>query len=924
MSYFSRHISVVLLITSIVQCLIFPTFHSKTGLSLLKSTINDEQNKPPIYSKPREYIPRNKPTYNSNPDGPRVYRPKSMTNANNTQSQSSYREKPKSYVQNSNRGESNMQIVAPILLTDPQLLIRFKFPREKSKFKLELEQLQQTFRDQSEMMKPRESTGGGGRDAFYDNFTPPPPPPSADTDNRKGSFRPKPTSKEVAERKGGSEFGKSRGQRKSVDDQDYEDVDKYGDVGESEFAVEADDYYGDDSNLGLSSVSSTVLQNMDAEGFTLEEMQVALYGEYGVKVSMGAIKKRLNDDKSEKKRRKKTGKTKRDKMKIRNAKRNPIEEKKLVLPESGSIQIRELSSLMDVGAGEVIKHLMMNMGMMVTLTQSIPVDTAKTVALAFGKILASDEDDEEDEDEDVEEDEDEDEVASASLAGVEKRSRPPVVTIMGHVDHGKTTLLDKIRNTKVALGEAGGITQGISAFSVQANENQMVTFIDTPGHAAFSNMRKRGANVTDIVILVVAADDGVMEQTKECITAAKAAGCPIVVAINKIDKEGVDVDGIKSSLVNYGVVTEDFGGDVQCVGISAKTGIGIDELIEKVLLQAEVMSLSEYYDTDARGTILETRVDKGLGVVVTGLLQRGTLKVGDLLLAGPAWGRVRRLISDQGKDIKYAEPSTPVQIVGLNAVPNAGDVFLIASNEIDAREVADARRRLSKQAAGSASSAAIKAQALGFAGGTIDGREVIKVPLLIKADVSGSLEALRNSVEAIQAVDDLTVCKIDLVYAGVGDVTSSDIAIAAVAKAKIVAFNAGASYTAIEEARSLNVDIGYYSIVYELLDELEKTVKVTLAPPPPGELIGRAEVKKIFKLGKAGKIAGCVVTEGYLKMDSNIRIMRGKRNPIHSGKISTLKVVKEDVKEVPIGSDCGIAFEDFIDFEEGDVIECYS
>lgn len=335
------------------------------------------------------------------------------------------------------------------------------------------------------------------------------------------------------------------------------------------------------------------------------------------------------------------------------------------------------------------------------------------------------------------------------------------------------------------------------------------------------------------------------------------------------------------------------------------------------------MNLRSPVECKAQGTVIEARVDKGLGVIVTCLVQSGTLKVGDYVLAGPSWGRVRRLISDQGADLKEAGPSSPVQIVGMTVVPNAGDVFSITPDENGAREVAEARQRIMRQAVGSASSSAIIAQAMGFAEGNADRKEIIKVPIVIKADVAGSVEALKAAVDALQVSDEESTCKADIVYAGVGDVTSSDVAIAAVSKAKVVAFNVAAAANAMDDARASNVAIGYYSVVYELLDELEEQIKTTLAPPPPGTLVGRAEIKKIFKLGKVGKVAGCTVIEGILKANSQIRIMRGKRNPVYTGTLTSLKVVKDTVTEVPTGSECGTSFDDFQDFMEGDIVESY-
>lgn len=413
--------------------------------------------------------------------------------------------------------------------------------------------------------------------------------------------------------------------------------------------------------------------------------------------------------------------------------------------------------------------------------------------------------------------------------------------------------------------------------------------------------------------------------------------------------------------MSYDLLVEDFGGDVQCVQVSAKKGTGVEELLDKVLLQADIMNLRAVEDCAASGTVVEARVDKGLGVIVSCLVQEGTLRIGDIVLAGPSWGRVRRIISDQGQDLKEAGPSTPVQIVGMTAVPNAGDVISVTTDENGAREVAEARQRLMRQAVGSASSSLIIAQAAGFADGTLDRKEIIKVPIVIKADFAGSVEALRSAIDSLEVTDDDSVCKADIVYQGVGEVTSSDVAIAAVSKAKIVAFNVAAASNAMNEARGSNVAIGYYSVVYDLLDELEAQIKATLAPPPPGTLIGKAEIKKIFKLGKVGKVAGCTVTEGVLRANSKIRIMRGKRNALYTGTFTSLKVVKDAVEEVPKGSECGTSFDDFQvrrqirfclscyfvltlilfffaspflhhtitnvnfsqDFEEGDIIECF-
>ena len=436
-------------------------------------------------------------------------------------------------------------------------------------------------------------------------------------------------------------------------------------------------------------------------------------------------------------------------------------------------------------------------------------------------------------------------------------------------------------------------------------------------------MRKRGANITDIVILVVAADDGIMEQTIECISAAKSAGCPIVVAVNKIDKEGANPQKVLEDLMKYNVVVEDFGGDTQYAQIAAKKGVGIEDLLERVLLQADIMNLSGKREGNAEGTVIEASIDKRQGIVVTGLVQSGLLKIGDCVVVGAAWGKVRKIISDAGRDLKEAGPSTPCQIIGMSAVPNAGDKFIVVDNEEDAKTVADARQRLLRQSLGSASSASIIAQATGLMDGNFDNREILKIPIVLKADVIGSIEALLASINALEVTDATTICRIDIVSSGVGDVTFSDIALATAAKAKVIAFNVGPGQNVMDAARASNVEISYHNIVYDLLENLESTVKNTFSPPPPGTLLGRAEVLKSFKLGKVGNVAGCTVTEGLIRFDSKIRILRGKRNQIYIGKLDTLRVGKESVAEVPNGSDCGMHFDDFQEFEPGDIIECF-
>lgn len=802
-----------------------------------------------------------------------------------------------------------------IFLDAPKLLVHYKVPRLKTDFKETLESQQDEFAAGSGF----DDGGGGwrgGGDDFLNNFA------SSGSGFKKGKGK---GAAKDGERKGSEgakpktgsgdrKFGGTKDEDYDNPDEEYMDDDDGDDVG---------DYYGDEINVSLASISTGAIRSLELEGYSLEEMQMILYGEYGVKASVVAIRRRLQDARFQGRRKKKTGKTRKDRQKKRNARFNNDADEAIEIPDA-PIQVQELATLIDVGGGEVIKYLMMNMGMMCTLQQSVEPKVVKEVAEAFGKTIADGDDDEgeeEDEDEDFEEEEGDEVIVSGVT--VENAPRHPVVTIMGHVDHGKTSLLDSIRNAQVADGEAGGITQGVSAFKVKTMGDQDVTFVDTPGHAAFSEMRQRGASMTDIVVLVVAADDGIMVQTKECIVAAKQAKCPIVVAINKIDKEGADPSRIITDLTSYDLVAESLGGDIQVAEVSAKNEVGVDNLLEKILLQAEVMNLRAPIDCPAEGSVIEASVSKGLGTVVTALVQKGTLKLGDYALAGPSWGRVRRILNDQGEEIAEAGPGTPVQIIGMSTMPNAGDQLSVASDEVSVRSVAEARQRISRQSSGSVANSAILANAAAFTEGNADTREIITVPIVIKSDVAGSGEALRSSIEALELSDEEAICKPDIVYSGVGDVTSSDVSIAATAKAKVIAFNVAAQNLAMEDARAGNVEIGYYSVVYELLDEIENQIKTTLAPPPPGKLVGEAVIQKVFKLGKVGKVAGCMVTDGIMKSDSMVRIMRGKRNPVYLGKVESLKVVKDAVGEVPSGSECGMSFEEFQEFEEGDTIECF-
>lgn len=545
---------------------------------------------PRVYTPRSERAPGSAPTAPLSSAAPRVYNVRGGQSTSSTSASNKNFEYPRSGGSGGGgTGGAGMSTGKSLFLSAPQLLVRYRVPRVKSDFKKELEEMQESLQEQSDAAQAARGAswgggGGGGKgDSFFDNFN---SAPQFGDAKRGGAARARGATKE-GERKG-SEGSRPKGStgRRERDEGGDEDGEAFED-GDDVAGMDGDesDYYGDETNVSLSSISANALRNMESEGYSLEEMQMSLYGEYGVKASVSAIKRRLLDDQSERKRKKKTGKTRRDRTKARNERFNPKVDKGIELPD-GPIQVMELAGLMDVGGGEIVKHLMMNMGIMSSMTQSIDSAVAKSVVLAFGKTLAgADQEDGEGEDDNDEEEEELGDSVDIDGMTYMRLPRAPVVTIMGHVDHGKTSLLDSIRKTQVALGEAGGITQGISAFKVRTSQNRDVTFIDTPGHAAFSDMRKRGANITDIIILVVAADDGIMEQTKECIVAAKTAGCPVVVAINKIDKEGSDPQRIITELMSFDILVEDFGGEVQCAQVSAKKGMGVEELLDKVMLQ---------------------------------------------------------------------------------------------------------------------------------------------------------------------------------------------------------------------------------------------------------------------------------------------------------------------------------------------------
>ena len=570
------------------------------------------------------------------------------------------------------------------------------------------------------------------------------------------------------------------------------------------------------------------------------------------------------------------------------------------VPET--ITVAELAHKMAIKASEVIKQLM-KLGQMVTINQPLDQDTAMILVEELGHkaVVAALDDPEAFTDEEV------------SQSDAPLLPRAPVVTVMGHVDHGKTSLLDYIRRAKVASGEAGGITQHIGAYHVQTDRG-MVSFLDTPGHEAFTAMRARGAQATDIVILVVAADDGVMPQTKEAIKHAKAAGVPIVVAINKIDKPDANLDRVKGELVAEEVVPEEFGGESPFVGVSAKTGAGIDALLEQVLLQAEVLELRAPVAAAAKGLVIEARLDKGRGPVATILVQSGTLSTGDVVLAGQTFGRVRAMLDENGKAIKSAGPSIPVEIQGLTEVPQAGDEFMVLNDERRAREIATYRAgkfrntKLAKQ----------QAAKLENMFTDISAGEVKTLPIIVKADVQGSQEALAASLLKL-STDEI---KVQLVYAAVGGISESDINLAIASKAVVIGFNVRADAGARKQAESNGVSINYYNIIYDAVDELKAAMSGMLAPEQKEEVIGMAEIRTVFVASKIGTVAGCMVTTGQVTRSSKFRLLRDNV-VIYTGDIDSLKRLKDDVREVKEGFECGIKLKNYNDISVGDQLEFF-
>ncbi len=571
------------------------------------------------------------------------------------------------------------------------------------------------------------------------------------------------------------------------------------------------------------------------------------------------------------------------------------------LPET--IVISELANRMAERTPDVIKSLM-RMGMMVTANQSIDADTAELVIEEFGHKAVRVSDSDVEQVIDMVEDKAEDLLP-----------RPPVITIMGHVDHGKTSTLDAIRNANVVSGEAGGITQHIGAYQVKAKNGAILTFLDTPGHAAFTSMRARGAQVTDIVVLVVAADDAVMPQTIEAIAHAKAAKVPMIVAINKIDKYEANPQKVRTDLLQHEVVVEAMSGDVQDVEVSAKTGLGLDTLLEAIALQAEILELRANPDRQAQGAVIEAKLDVGRGPVATVLVQHGTLKRGDIFVVGEKWGKVRALINDKGERVDEAGPSVPVEVLGLNGTPEAGDVLNVVETEAQAREIADYREKAARDKRAAAGAATTLEQLMAKAKAD---ENVAELPVVVKADVQGSAEAIAQALEKV-GNDEV---RVRVLHSGVGAITESDIGLAEASGAPVIGFNVRANAPARASANQKGVEIRYYSIIYDLVDDIKAAASGLLKNEVREHFIGYAAIKEVFKVTGVGKVAGCLVTEGVARRSAGVRLLRDNV-VIHEGTLKTLKRFKDEVKEVISGQECGMAFENYDDIRNGDVIEIF-
>ncbi|WP_112320843.1 translation initiation factor IF-2 [Oceanibium sediminis] len=609
-------------------------------------------------------------------------------------------------------------------------------------------------------------------------------------------------------------------------------------------------------------------------------------GEGGRQRSMAAMKRRQEREKR--------------KMQGSNEPREKII-REVKIPEA--IMVSELANRMAERVAAVVKALMQS-GIMVTQNQSIDADTAELIVEEFGhkSVRVSDADVEQ-------------ALQTPDDAPEDLQPRAPVITIMGHVDHGKTSLLDAIRKTNVVSGEAGGITQHIGAYQITTDGGAKLTFLDTPGHAAFTSMRARGAQVTDIVILVVAADDSVMPQTIEAIHHAKAAEVPIIVAINKIDKPGADPNKVRTELLQHEIVVEKMSGDVLDVEVSALSGTGIDTLLENIALQSELLELKANPDRPAEGAVIEAQLDVGRGPVATVLVQNGTLKRGDIFVVGEQWGKVRALINDQGERVEEAGPSVPVEVLGLNGTPEAGDVLNVVQEEAKAREIASYRAQAAKDKRAAAGAATTLDQLLAQKKAS---ESTTELPIVVKADVQGSAEAI---VQAMEKVGNEEV-RVRVLHSGVGAITESDVTLAEASGAPIIGFNVRANAPARESANQKSVEIRYYSIIYDLVDDIRAAASGLLSAEIKETFIGYASIKEVFKVSGVGKVAGCVVTEGVARRSAGVRLLRDNV-VIHEGKLKTLKRFKDEVAQVQGGQECGMAFENYEDIREGDVIEIF-
>ena len=582
-----------------------------------------------------------------------------------------------------------------------------------------------------------------------------------------------------------------------------------------------------------------------------------------------------------------------------------VEREKIVrevqLPEA--IVVSELANRMAERVAAVVKSLM-NAGIMATQNQVIDADTAELIIEEFGhKVVRVSDADVEDVIQTVD-DKDED-----------LKSRPPVITIMGHVDHGKTSLLDAIRDAKVVAGEAGGITQHIGAYQVTTEGGTVLSFLDTPGHAAFTSMRARGAQVTDIVVLVVAADDSVMPQTIEAINHSKAAGVPMIVAINKMDRPAADAQRVRTELLQHEVVVEAMSGEVKDVEVSAHTGQGLDQLLEAIALQAEILELKANPKRAAQGAVIEAQLDVGRGPVATVLVQNGTLRKGDIFVVGEQWGKVRALVDDKGQRVDEAGPSVPVEVLGLNGTPEAGDVLNVVDTEGQAREIAEYREKAAKDKRAAAGAATTLDQLLAKAK---DDQNVSELPILVKADVQGSAEAIIQAMEKI-GNDEV---RVRVLHSGVGAITESDIGLAEASGAPVIGFNVRANAPARNSANQKGVEIRYYSVIYDLVDDVKAAASGLLSAEIKETFIGYSQIKEVFKVSGVGKVAGCLITEGVARRSAGVRLLRDNV-VIHEGTLKTLKRFKDEVKEVQSGQECGMAFENYDDIRPGDVIEIF-